>query len=373
MKKKLLLTVLLLLAIVICITWFYKLVFLSLILCLWRRELAKRMPWRYGMKVLAMVMILAIFWAMPRYRTNSSDRIQLLYQTKEGEVTTPPLYQYIANTLFPEEEVLIVGLFFAGNTPQWVKFPVGKSLVRQFLEEYATNGNSNFVAPMKHLRNSGCNPMSGFCSQFFNSFMPKTKSVYVIRPKNYEAEKAYPVVFFCHGYLGNWRFHQSIMMDLEDCFVISVGTPDLSGLYTNNDIEGLFQVQLPFLESLGYKIDYTRLHLVGLSNGDTASEIAYRYYANKLRSITYISCSPDQTYYIPSKVNLIGGGGDESANNHPALLRSLKANGVDAAMYWHKEDSHFTMVANRKEILAFLNERINDIKSNEQGSITDRQ
>ncbi len=109
MKKKIL-TALLLVLLVLSATWFYKLLFLWLALLLWRKELLSKIPYRHANRIMIALMVVTLFIAMPRYRTNSSDRIQLIYQDSEGHATTPPLYQYLANTIVPEEEAMSWGL-----------------------------------------------------------------------------------------------------------------------------------------------------------------------------------------------------------------------------------------------------------------------
>lgn len=342
----------------ICITWFYKLIFLSLIILLWRKEIPRYVHFRYADKVIITILALAILWSMPRYRTNSNDRIQLVYQTKDGKVTRPPLYQYIANTILPEEEVMNWGLMIAGLTPDWIPLPISRSLGHQYREEYAKRGNSGFIEPIKDLRSTGSNPMSGVCSQMFNMMTSETRATYIIRPKQYDEKRAFPLVVFCHGYLGNWRFYNGILKDLDNCMVLCIGTKDISGIFSHDDIAKVFSRHIPFLEDIGYHIDKGNIHLIGLSNGGTASDLAYRNFSHKLKSITFISCHPDQTYRIPSKIILIGGGKDHASDTAPLLARRMRANGNEVALYWHENDNHFTFAYNHNEIIYFLNKEL---------------
>ena len=134
--------------------------------------------------------------------------------------------------------------------------------------------------------------------------------LHLIKPKNYDENKEYPVVFFMHGFLGNWKLYTGVLKGLEDCIVLCVGTHTWSGIYTKNDINALFKKQIPFLENMGYKVDKNNLHIMGLSNGGSAVNVAYNGYSNKFKTITFKSTGIHQSYSIASKVLLIGGGKD---------------------------------------------------------------
>lgn len=357
MKKKIL-TALLLSLLVLSATWFYKLLFLWLALLLWRKELLSKIPYRHANRIMIALMVVTLFIAMPRYRTNSSDRVQLIYQDSEGHATTPPLYQYLANTIVPEEEAMSWGLRVAAILPREAMSSLSKSLINQYKDEYRSCGNRCFTRPIRSLRWSTSNPMSGVCSQFFNSFAAPHQAVYLIRPKQYQRDRSYPLVVFCHGGLGNWKLYTSILRQLDNCVVLAIPSHDLTGFFSPSDIAGIFDRQIPFLEERGYHIDRSQLHLMGLSNGFTASDIAYRNYGKRFKSITYISCQPSQTKRIGAKVILIGGGKDETAANQPALAKRMRANGMQTALYWDAADTHYTLLHNHKAIVALLNKEL---------------
>ena len=98
--------------------------------------------------------------------------------------------------------------------------------------------------------------------------------VYITKPSGYDETKKYPVVFFAHGYLGSWELYQGLFSRLNDCFVVSIGTRDMSGIFSYQDINKVFTKYLPLLQAEGYGVDESRLHLVGLSNGGSASNVA---------------------------------------------------------------------------------------------------
>lgn len=356
---KICVTALLALLIGFVVSWFYKLLLLGLILWMWHGQIARWVPWPYTNKVIAAVWIVLVVVSLPRYRWNSSDRVRLIYQDEQYRPINPPLLHYAANALVPEEEVMNAGVHVAGKFGNFLDVPVGGSLREQMSETYG-HDPSGFSWPTRSLRRTGNNPLSGTMAQMGNMAGVgggKTQSVYVIAPEDYDAAKTYPVVVFCHGYLGNWRLYQGVLKDLKNCIVISVGTDDLSGIFSRADIKAVFDHQLPFLERLGYKIDRSQVHLIGLSNGGSAAQAAFDGFSHRLKSITYMSCSPSSTRHVPCQINLIGGGKDHASSGHPGLLRSLRANGVDADMQWLPEANHYTLLEQRQQVVDFLNRR----------------
>lgn len=353
MRKKILLVLALWLS-WFAITWFYTLLFLGWAVWLWRKEIRERVAWPHINKVLVGIWCLLLFVNLPRYRIDTNDRVRLIYQDDEDEPTHAPFYQYVLNALLPEEEVMHVGLHVVGMTGF---IPYG-NLMGYYAEDYHRKGAKDYVRCMTDLR-AESNPLSGFTSQFFNDYTHlRSKSVYVISPEHYDPDRSYPVVFFCHGFLGNWRLYQGALLGLQNCIVLSVGTHGLSGIYTADEVEELFTKQLSFLEKLGYKVDRSQLHLIGLSNGGSAASYALSNSSKQLKSITFLSCEPIKVKRVSCRINLIGGGNDFSTLNQPDLLRHFKAKGVDVAMEWDEERNHFTVVNDRDEVIRFLSKRL---------------
>ena len=81
---------------------------------------------------------------------------------------------------------------------------------------------------------------------------------------------------------------------------------------------------LPMLRREGYAIDESRLHLIGLSNGGSASNVALRSFSNHFESITFISTSCDIVKLSKAKVILFGGGQDASSAGLPYAYHKLK-------------------------------------------------
>ena len=192
------------------------------------------------------------------------------------------------------------------------------------------------------------------------------RAVYICEPKgdeNVEWSKdngfKYPLVVFCHGYLGNWQLFQGIWKDLDNCIVLSIGTRNLSGIFTPSNLKEIFDFYIPALERMGYNIDREQLHLMGLSNGGSAIVSAmHSSYAKKFRSITTVSCNLEGLKRVPCQVNFIGGGKDKSSCRMPEQCRQLKAMGVDAGIFFKDDENHFIMVNKREEIIEFLKDRM---------------
>jgi poly(3-hydroxybutyrate) depolymerase len=112
------------------------------------------------------------------------------------------------------------------------------------------------------------------------------------------------------------------------------------------------------LEDLGYRIDIEQLHIMGLSNGGTATNVAYKGFADKFKTITFISTNINQTYPISSKVLFIGGGDDYFASSLLKGYHKLKKNGTQTDIFWDDKETHFIMVNKTDEIIDFINKNI---------------
>ena len=333
-------------------SWFYKIVMLMLLAHTWRKEIKTKKEWGY--KAVMCILFIAMFCVLPRYRYNTSDRVQLIYQDKKGNPEYPPFTHYLLNVFLPEEEICNMGIWGARVVPKVI--PLANWILEEFNHDDKKGNIGKFYRPFNRLNWNGLFMMSGTTSQVFNmTGIDNTQSVYLIKPKNYDKNKEYPIVFFMHGYLGNWKLYTGVLKGLEDCIVLCVGTKTWSGIYTKNDINALFTKQIPFLENLGYKVDKNNLHIMGLSNGGSAVNAAYNGFSNKFKTITFISTGIHQTYPISSKVLLIGGGKDHSSGSLRGAYRTLKSNGTKTDLYWDDEETHFILVNQTDEIIDFLN------------------
>ena len=103
-------------------------------------------------------------------------------------------------------------------------------------------------------------------------------------------------------------------------------------------------------------MDESQLHIMGLSNGGTAVNVAYNKFSNHFKSITFISTGIHQTYPIKSKVLMIGGGHDSSAGSLPPAARAFKKQGSPYSIYWDKKETHYILVNQADEICNYLNQ-----------------
>lgn len=351
MKSKAIKTILLTLLFLFFASWFYKILVLMLLVRVWREEIKTKKVW--GCKAVMGILLIALFCVLPRYRYNTSDRVRLIYQDTQGKPKLPPVSHYLVNVFLPEEEVCNVGIWGARIVPKVI--PLANWILEEFAHDDKQGNISNFYRPFNRLNRSGQFLMSGTTSQVFNMMgMGDTQSVYLIKPKDFDKEKKYPVVFFMHGFLGNWKLYTGLLKDLEDCIILCVGTRTWSGIYTRSDINALFTKQIPFLENMGYKVDRNNLHIMGLSNGGSAVNVAYNSFSQRFKTITFISTGIHQTYPIPSKVLLIGGGKDHSSSSLPGAYRTLKSNGTPTDLFWDDKETHFIMVNKTDEIIEFI-------------------
>ena len=356
MKIKIIKTVLIGLLFLFMTSWFYKIICLILLSLVWKKTIISKFPYRYTFRYLMILFAVCIFAVLPRYRYNTSDRVRLIYQDKKGNPILPPLSHYLVNVLMPEEDIMNVCIHAARLGVTCFPFVGGGTLLHQFQHDSRNWKIMNFYHPISKLNWSGQFLMSGTTSQVGNMIgLPATSSVYLIRPKHFDPDKKYPVVFFCHGGLGNWKLYQGLWKDLEDCIVLSIGTRDWNGFFGYGDIQGIFTTQLPFLKKMGFKVDETKLHIMGLSNGGTAVNMAYNKFSRRFRSITFISTGIHQTHPVNSKIILIGGGLDGSSRSLPGAYKQLKKQGSSSAIYWDDKATHFILVNQQNKILKFLN------------------
>ena len=348
--------VFLLLATVVFATWQYRLLSLLFFVILNKTWIKKI---RVSYKVIVCGVILCIFIAIPNYFQRG--RTQLIYLDKEGKRVSTPLHVYLINALLPEEEMMNFGLKATAVLPPESLSPVFKNLGSRFIREAQSDfwhGYAfGFYTPYNRLSLQGSNPGTFTIAQAMNENLGTDyNAIYITRPKNYNSDKTYPVIFFAHGYLGSWELYQGLFSQLDDYFVVSIGTRDLSGIFTYNDINKVFTEHIPYLKSEGYNIG--DVHFMGLSNGGSASNVALRSFSNKFKTITYISTSCDVIKHSKAKVILIGGGKDDSSARLPSAERGLRNCGTKTAILFDKDENHYMMVHQQGKIFEFLNDEM---------------
>lgn len=360
--KKIITVILILCAIMVFATWQYRLLCLLLAVLLNRSWIKQR--WPKACPFVKWGLVIAIFIAIPNYFQHG--RSQLIYLNDKGERIGTPLPVYAINALLPEEELMNVGMKLTAVLPPASLSPVFNNLDSRFIRDAQHdfwNGMAlTFYAPYNRLSLQGSNPGSFAIAQAMNETLGTDyDGIYVTKPISYDDSKAYPVVFFAHGFLGSWELYQGLLSRLEDCLVVSIGTKDLSGIFGYNDIQRIFTKYLPYLEQEGFHVDKKQLHLMGLSNGGTASNVGLRSFSSKFKTITYISTSCDVTKKVKTKVIMIGGGKDASSSGLPNAAQRLRSCGTNVALLFDQNDNHYILVHQTEEIFNFLNKEINDV------------
>lgn len=360
--KKALSVFLILFATVVFATWQYRLLCVLLLVLL----NSKCVTARIGLgnyRLMTALLAFWIFFAIPNY--NQRGRTQLIYLNDEGEPIITPMPVYLVNALLPEEELMNAGMKATALLPPASLSPIFKNLGSRFIREaqhdFWHGMALTFYAPYNVLSLQGSNPGSFAIAQAMNeSLGTNYDGIYITRPKHYNSDKAYPVVFFAHGYLGSWEMYQGLLSQLEDCIIVSIGTRDLSGIFRYEDVNKIFSKYLPYLESIGYHIDKYNLHLMGLSNGGSASNIGLRNFSNRFKSITYISTSCDVVKKSKAKVILIGGGKDASSSGMPSAARRLRNCGTNVSMLFDDKENHYMMVHQAERIFDYLNQEMHN-------------
>ena len=358
--KKLLTFVLVLFALLVFATWQYRL--LCVLMAVWLNGSRIRERWgRRAYRTAVWGLLACIVIAVPNYFHHG--RTQLVYLNEQGERISTPLAVYAVNALLPEEELMNAGMKATAVLPPEELSPVfkrlGSGLIRDAQRDFWTGMGLTFYWPYNRLSLEGSNPGSFTIAQLMNEQLGTSyDGIYITRPKHYDRRRAYPVVFFAHGYLGSWELYQGLWSRLDDCFVVSIGTRDLSGIFGYQDINKVFKKYLPMLKAEGYSIDESRLHLMGLSNGGTAADVALRSFSDRFQTITFISTPCNVIKHSKAKVLMVGGGRDGSSVGLPAASRRLSRSGTQTALFYDERDNHYIMVHQARSILKFLNEEM---------------
>ena len=359
-KIRILPTILFVFLFLVFASWQYKwLCILALILVnrhwIQSGAVGARHSWLYPLSIL--VSIAGFYGCLPNYIQRG--RTQLVYLDQGEMKTHPPVEVYAANVLFPEKELANLGILGAAMLPSDGMTIAGHRIAGWLLESAKRNfwrgKMRSFHRPYDQLALQGSRPGSAAFAQFFNESFDKDYSpFYLTRPARWEKEKEYPLVVFCHGYLGNWEMYQGIFSSLKECFVLSIGTHDLSGVFRRKDIEEIFTRYIPCLEEKGVVIDRNQIHLIGLSNGGSASDCALRDFSDRFKSVAYISTGCHAMLHSKARVLLVGGAEDPSSAGLIRAKKALDGHGTDCRMLFLQGADHFLLATHRKEMTAFL-------------------
>lgn len=235
---------------------------------------------------------------------------------------------------------------------------LGNRFINDAATDFANGKMHNFLDPYDNLDFD--NPMSACYAQVSNAMLGTDyKTIYLCKPNHYAEGTTYPLIIFCHGYLGNWQLYQGIWKHFDNAIVLSIGTRGMDGIFGQSHINEIFSFYIPMLERHGYKIDHSQIHLIGLSNGGSAITAAmHSPHAKDFKSITTVSCNLGSFRNVPCQVNFVGGGKDNSAKAEPSQCRQLRRMGVDADIFFDDDENHFVMVNRRADMMRFLKSRM---------------
>lgn len=343
-------------ALVLSASFEWRIVLVMLLVLVWRKHicgfLAGYCTWGYT--ALWVVLFAGFVVSLPRYFAWPTDRVRHYYISNDGDITLPPLHHWLLNVVLPEEELCNIGIMTARFAGPMVG--IKSALMDNLREERERGTLKRMMTPYSALSKSFESPMSAAYVQGLNQTVGENhRSFYLIRPKHYEKGRAYPLVVFCHGYMGNWKLYNGVLKGLDKCIVISIGTQDLSGIYFDEEIRSIHSLYIPLLEKMGYKIEPDNVSVMGLSNGGSAVNEAYRHFSGKFANIVFISTPLHHTYPIRPHVLIIGGALDPSAPGMNSGYRQIKKNGGQVSRYWKEDGTHFIFATEKDSIVDYLN------------------
>ncbi len=356
---KIALTLLLVVLFFLTVSLEWHIILIMLLVLVWRQPVKKFLTsyWNWGYVALWCVLGVAFIFSLPRYFALPSDRVRHYYVNKEGKTKLPPIHHWLLNAVLPEEELCNFGMKTARIAGPMAG--LGKGLMQNYEVEQQRGTLSKMLQPYRRLSNSFENPMSAAYVQGMNDVLgTNDKSFYVIRPKHFDKEKSYPLVVFCHGMLGNWKLYNGILKDLDNCVVLLIGTRDLSGIFSDDELKEIHSLYIPMLEDMGYRVEQDNISILGLSNGGSAVNEAYRHFSSKFKNIVFISTPLHHSYAIPSKVLIIGGALDPSAPGMTEGYNGIRRRRGDVARYWKEDGTHYIFATESDSVIPFLNKEL---------------
>ena len=340
-------------AVLVFATWQYRLLCVLLVVLLnrqWLKEQAWMQKYSHSYKSLVIALIVLIFISIPNYWQRG--RTQLHYLDDSAKRVSTPVWIYLTNVIAPEEEVMNICMKAVALMPN--RLIEKNKLAMDAKKDFWRGRALGFYRPYNRLSWQGSNPGSFTIAQTANMLVGTDyDAVYVTRPKGYDADKKYPLVVFCHGYMGSWELYQGILSRLKNCVVISIGTRKLDGL--SFKVGEVFSKYMPYLESIGYQIDDQQVHLIGLSNGGQAANSAWTSYDKQFKSITFLSTFMPKAKKSSAKVLLVGGGRDGSCGGIKNVAKQLKNRGTDAAYFYQEDENHYIFAYHSGDIIEFFN------------------
>ena len=360
MKGKAIITILLGIFILLPGSWFHDMIILMVIVFIWRKEIKTiiNRRWKYGYAAMWTVLGCLTLLLMPRPFALPTDRVQHIYFNSQGEKVNAPLSHWVMNIIMPEETMTAIGSVIP-LTPLRDFLPIGESILKDYDTELKSGGLLNIGRVYRNNSLALESPLSGVIPQAISRHIGgKERSAYIIKPKGYDKNKEYPVLFFAHGYLGNWKLYTGLLREVKDHLVVCMGTEDYSGIFTNKHIKEIHSLYLPMLEQMDYKIDKNAISVMGLSNGGSAIDEAYVYSPNSFKNLIYVSTGVNHSSKTKAKVMIIGGGRDHCAGSMKKGMNSLAANNVKSSFCFDEKHTHFKLVSDMENCIDFLNREL---------------
>lgn len=240
---------------------FHGTLLVMLLVWLWRKNVRRSFSrwWRKGYRTLWRVLSCISLILMPRPFALPTDRSRLVYYNDYGQRMTPPVTHWLINLLLPEETLCSLGcalpesalrdMLPAGGAPISESQSLQETL-RQISGAYRRNDLA-LESPL-----SGVVPQA--LSRYFGS---DTKAAYVIKPKNYDSRRDYPVLFFPRGDMDNCKLYTGMLRDIEDTIIVCVGTDTTSDTIGRADFQQIKSRFIPLLRDLGLNPDISRISL----------------------------------------------------------------------------------------------------------------
>lgn len=359
---KRLFTILLIIVIVMPGSAFHDMLLIMWVVYLWRHAIREKLQawWKYAYHGMWCLLCALTLLLMPRPFVLPTDRVRLIYLDEKGKRTSTPALYWLAELVIPEETLCAIGTIgtiFLNPIKQLI--PISRSLMNNFDEEVRTLRILKFGTPYRNNNLALEAPMSGVVPQVLQTHgIGSSRAAYVISPRHYDSTKKYPVLFFCHGYLGNWKLYTGMLRNIDDHIVVCMGTEDWSGIFTRRHIKEIKSLYLPLLADMGYKVDRNDISIMGLSNGGSAADAAYAWNADFFKNIIYVSTGVNHTGSTQAKVMIIGGGKDPCAPSMKAGMKRLKAKGQKSAFYFDERQTHFILLGDMKSCLKFLKKEL---------------
>ncbi|MDE6792343.1 MAG: hypothetical protein K2J48_04600 [Muribaculaceae bacterium] len=358
MKK--IISFLLIIAVLLPGSLFHDMILLMILLWIWRGEVKNWLDskWKNAYRSLWIFAGCLTLILMPRPFALPTDRVQLVYFNNEGKRLKAPLHHWLLNIIFPEETICAIGSIVP-LTPLRAALPLGESILKDFDTELRNGGLLKVGTAYRRNALALESPMSGTVPQGLNEYFGEnTRAFYVIKPKNFDSKRNYPVLFFAHGYLGNWKLYTGLFRDIDNHIIVNFGTEDLSGIFNNRHIRELTALYLPILEEMGFNVDKNNISLMGLSNGGSAVDIAYGSNPDSFKNLIYVSTGVNNSRKTKAKIMVIGGGLDHCSPSMKRGMALLKQKGQKSAFLFDENHTHLKLLSDDKNCLNFLNEQL---------------